>query len=72
MKATSKACLASGRPFRVVEPGELPGATMAWLKLVIYLESPNVAGDRESGQPGVGERSERWLAALFRRIAAGG
>lgn len=70
-RATSKACRAARKPMLVVEPGMTQGPALAWMELVIGLEVLNIAGSRESRSPGIGERAERWLTALFRRIAAG-
>lgn len=70
-KATRKACDGSRKPMLVIEPGMGQGPALAWLELIVGLEVLNIAGSRESRAPGIGERAERWLTALFRRIAAG-
>lgn len=63
-KATAKACADLGKPMLVIEPGETtPSDAIAWLDDVIEQGIVNVAGDRESASPGIGERSERWLTA---------
>ena len=68
-KATAGACRRWGRALHVVEPGETPSVVLAWLELADGpVEILNVAGNRESGQPGIGARAERWLTALFRRL----
>lgn len=57
----------------VVEPGETtPSDAIAWLDGVIEQGVVNVAGNRESVSPGIGDQAERWLTALLRRIAADG
>jgi hypothetical protein len=60
-----------GKPFLIVEPGTLPSATRAWLALVVGLDVLNVAGNRGSVQPGIGDRAERWLTALFLLVVEG-
>lgn len=71
-RATARACRDHGkRLFHAA--GKTPGDALDWLELVadggVTL---NVAGNRESVQPGIGERAERWLTALFRRIRGTG
>ncbi len=70
-RATARACEALGRPFLVVPEG--PGAGRALLDWIAVHEVRvlNCAGNRESVAPGIGERAERFLAAVFRRLADG-
>lgn len=68
--ATAAACRKHGKPL-FHGAGRTPADALDWLKLVAGDDATvNVAGNRESVQPGIGERAERWLTALFRRIAA--
>jgi hypothetical protein len=67
--ATAGACRKHGKPL-FHAAGRTPTDALDWLKLVAGDEATvNVAGSRESRAPGIGARAERWLAALFRRVA---
>ena len=66
--ATLRACRALGRPAFLVRAGRTrPSELAAWLagRPVAVL---NVAGCRESEEPGIGARVERFLAAALRRL----
>jgi hypothetical protein len=57
---------AAGRPLRIVEPGvTTPSDVRRWLAEE-GVKVLNVAGNRESTEPGIGERAEAFLAVLFR------
>lgn len=71
---TIAACREASVPFRVVRVGpdlmsDSPREVADWLRRVpVTVATLNVAGDRESNCPGIGERVERFLAELFRRL----
>jgi Circularly permutated YpsA SLOG family len=65
-KATLDACRALNKPFLLVFQGVTrPSQVVAWLsdKGVRVL---NVAGNRESKSPGIGERVERFMGEVLR------
>lgn len=45
-----------------------PSVVADWLQKNPHIKALNVAGNRESNEPGIGERVERFLAAVFRRL----
>jgi hypothetical protein len=68
--ATHDAALARGfsYPFLVVFPRiTRPSEVAGWITEK-NVRTLNVAGNRESVSPGIGERAERFLVAVFRRI----
>ena len=58
----------SGRCSRSSRARRGPSDVVAWLEAGGF-RSLNVAGNRESGNPGIGERAERFLLAVFRQLA---
>ena len=71
-RTTHDAAIALNRPFQIVYNGiTKPSQVVAWIgeKGVKVL---NVAGNRESTTPGIGERVERFMREVFRRLAAEG
>jgi hypothetical protein len=70
--ATLDACRAQHKPFMIVYQGVTkPSQVVAWIgeKGVRTL---NVAENRESNSPGIGARVERFLARVFKQLAAEG
>lgn len=70
-RATARACTRHRRPMLVVYPGMTPSEALAWLERLPSVATLSVAGNRESVNPGIGGRAERWLTALFRRFKMG-
>jgi hypothetical protein len=69
---THRACLDYGRSiFDVVEGRDRPSDVVAWLGTNGF-KVLNVAGSRESRAPGIGERAEAYLVAVFRRLVEPG
>jgi hypothetical protein len=69
--ATHQACLAHGRSvYDVVEGRDRPSDVVAWLGTNGF-KVLNVAGNRESTSPGIGERVERIVTAVFRQLERG-
>lgn len=70
--ATLRAAEAMGRPRMIVKPGQgvKPSDVAAWLVLR-RVKILNVAGNRESKSPGIGERVEAFMGAVFRQLAIG-
>jgi hypothetical protein len=67
-RTTLRACVHSGKPVMEVLDGFTGPSVMA-----SWIEAPeirvlNVAGNRESTEPGIGERAERFLATVFGRL----
>jgi hypothetical protein len=58
-----------GRPVLIVAPGKdvRPSDVAHWIEHTPRLAVLNIAGNRESKDPGIGERVERFLASIFRR-----
>jgi Circularly permutated YpsA SLOG family len=68
-RTTLRACAAPGRPaFEVLEGLTRPSDVAAWIGAE-EVRVLNVAGHRESTQPGIGERVERFLLEVLRRLA---
>jgi hypothetical protein len=68
-KATFEACHQLGKSCVRVYPGAMiqPSQVVVWIR-EHKIKVLNVAGDRESVNPGIGERVERFLAAVLRRL----
>jgi hypothetical protein len=67
-KATLDACRVRGKPFLIVYRGSTrPGQVRDWI-VAKGIRTRNVAGNRESHAPGIGEKVERFLAAVFRQL----
>lgn len=71
-KATHNACQQFGRPFLTVRQPDLitPGFVAGRVRDRPY-RVLNVAGNRESKAPGIGEWVERYLAEVFRLLREG-
>jgi Circularly permutated YpsA SLOG family len=68
-RTTLRACAGFGKPvYLVIEGLTQPAEVAAWIEAE-EVRVLNVAGNRESTEPGIGERAERFLAALFDRLA---
>jgi hypothetical protein len=69
-KTTLEACEVWRRPVFLVEPHRsiLPSDAVQWLRNQPQVHVLNVAGNRESKNPGIGERVERFLIAVFKRV----
>ncbi|AMV41056.1 YpsA SLOG family protein [Planctomyces sp. SH-PL62] len=71
-RATLAAAEAHGRTWMVGTLGlTTVGHVVEWLD-VHPIAVLNIAGNRESRCPGIGDRAERFLTALFRRLVAEG
>ena len=70
-RTTVGASTALGRPtFLVVEGVTRPPDVAAWIAAE-EVRILNVAGNRESTSPGIGGRAERFLLAVFGKLAGG-
>jgi hypothetical protein len=68
-RTTLRACAEFGKVVYLVIDGlTRPSDVAAWIEAE-EVRVLNVAGNRESTEPGIGERVERFLAAVFRQIA---
>jgi hypothetical protein len=69
-KATMEACAVWRKPIFIVEPHRsvLPSDVVQWLRQNPRIEILNIAGNRESKSPGIGERVERFLTVVFKRL----
>ena len=64
-RAAVAACRKHGKPYFIVEEGVTrPSDILAWLN-AHQVETMNVAGNRESKNPGLGERVEAFLGRVF-------
>ena len=62
LRATVAACRKHGKPYLIVEEGVTrPSDIVAWLE-AHQVETLNVAGNRESKNPGLGQRVEAYLS----------
>jgi hypothetical protein len=54
----------------LVTPSEvvLPSDVVQWLRQNPQIKRLNIAGNRESKNPGIGARVERFLIAVFKRV----
>jgi Circularly permutated YpsA SLOG family len=68
-QATVGACLQSGKPCLPVYPGASfePAHVATWIT-ENRIRTLNVAGNRESDEPGIGERVERLLGAVLQQL----
>ena len=67
-KTTLRACHALGRPVFIVERGiTLPSDLTSWI-VAQYVAVLNVAGNRESTEPRIGTRAERFLVVALGRL----
>jgi hypothetical protein len=59
-----------GRPHLLIVPhGQVhPSDVAAWLRSQRGVTVLNIAGNRESKAPGIGDRVERFLTELFRQL----
>jgi Circularly permutated YpsA SLOG family len=55
-------------PFLIVHRSTRPSGVVAWMRAHRMIRVANVAGDRESDNPGIGDRVERFLIAAFRQL----
>jgi hypothetical protein len=65
---THRAALHHGRSVFDVVEGTTPSEVVRWLEMNGF-RSLNCAGNRESSNPGIGERTERFLLAVFHQLA---
>jgi Circularly permutated YpsA SLOG family len=66
--ATHKACLEYGRSCFDVDEKEKPSSVVRWIRMNSF-KSLNCAGNRESSNPGIGARTERFMLAVLRKLA---
>jgi hypothetical protein len=69
--ATERWCTYYKKRIFIVEPGTKPSDVASWVLLWNGVSVLNVGGSRESRNAGVGERAERFLVAVFRRLIRG-
>jgi Circularly permutated YpsA SLOG family len=68
-RTTLRACTGFKKPvYLVVEDLTQPSEVASWIEAE-EVRVLNVAGNRESTEPGIGERVERFLVAVFGRLA---
>src|SRR5262249_16841251 len=69
-KTTLNALKILGRPQKIIKPNDLirPSAIASWLGRNPSIRRLNVAGNRESAEPGIGDRVERFLSQLIGRL----
>jgi hypothetical protein len=69
-KTTLEVCELWRKPVMIIEPHRsiLPSDAVQWLRNHPQIQILNVAGYRESKNPGIGERVERFLIAVFKRV----
>lgn len=68
-RATLDACRSEGKPFMIVHQGVTrPSQVAEWLEAE-GVRILNVAGNRESVNPGIGARVERFMAEVLRQLA---
>ena len=69
-KTTLEVCELWRKPVMIIEPHRSiqPSAAVQWLRNHPQIQVLNCAGNRESKNPGIGERVEKFLMAVFKRI----
>jgi hypothetical protein len=69
-KTTLEVCELWRKPVLLVTPSEvvLPSDVVQWLRQNPQIKRLNMAGNRESKSPGIGERVERFLMVVFKRV----
>ena len=67
--ATLRACRTLGRPVFLVAAGRTRPSELAGWIVRHFVGVLNVAGNRESTEPGIGARVERFLVRALRRMA---
>jgi hypothetical protein len=69
-KTTNEACERVHNPVMLVTSNEvvLASDVVAWLRRNPQIKRLNIAGNRESKAPGIGERVERFLSVVFKRL----
>jgi Circularly permutated YpsA SLOG family len=63
--------LVSMRHACCIKPCVLPSDVVSWLRSNPEIKCLNIAGNRESKNPGIGERVERFMTVVFTRVNAG-
>ena len=69
-KITREVCELWRNPAMIIEPHRsiLPSDAVQWLRNHPQIQVLNCAGNRESKNPGIGQRVERFLIAVFKRV----
>ena len=69
-KTTLEVCELWRKPVMLVTPSDivLPSDVVAWQRRNPEIKRLNIAGNRESKNPGIGARVERFLNAVFKRV----
>jgi Circularly permutated YpsA SLOG family len=69
-KTTLEACERLHKPVMLVTPSEviLASDVVEWLRRNPQIKRLDIAGNRESKAPGTGERVERFLRVVFKRL----
>jgi hypothetical protein len=69
-KTTLEACERLHKLLMLVTPSEvvLASDVVQWLGRNPQIKCLNIAGNRESKNPGIGERVEKFLMAVFKRV----
>jgi hypothetical protein len=69
-KTTVEACARLRKPVMLLTPNEvvLASDVVSWLRRNPQINRLNIAGNRESKNPGIGERVEKFLMAVFKRV----
>ena len=69
-KTTLEVCELWRKPVMIIEPHRsiLPSDAVQWLRNHPQIQVLNCAGNRESKNPGIGERVERFLTVVFKRV----
>jgi Circularly permutated YpsA SLOG family len=69
-KTTLEVCELWRKPVMIIEPHRsiLPSDAVQWLRNHSQIQVLNIVGNRESKNPGIGERVERFLTVVFRRF----
>ncbi len=70
-RTTLRACTGLGKPVYLVIEGLTQPADMAAWIVAEWVRVLNVAGNRESTEPRIGERAEQFLVAVLGRLAEG-
>jgi hypothetical protein len=69
-KVTLEACELWRKPVMPITPSEvvLASDVVTWLRRIPRIERLNIAGNRESKNPGIGARVEQFLTVVVKRL----
>jgi hypothetical protein len=69
-KGLNRDCAGQGKPLAHIRAGlSRPSHVIGFLREAPYIKRLMIAGNRESRDPGIGDRVERFMLVVFRSLA---